>query len=27
LLEDEDKFIDLENSPLWFGEEHTIVSD
>jgi uncharacterized protein (TIGR02118 family) len=27
LLDDEDKFIDLENSPLWFGEEHTIVSD
>jgi uncharacterized protein (TIGR02118 family) len=27
LLEDEAKFIDLENSPLWFGEEHVIVGD
>lgn len=25
LLEDEMKFIDLANSPLWFGEEHVIV--
>jgi len=25
LLEDEERFIDLENSPLWFGEEHVIV--
>lgn len=24
LLEDERKFIDLENSPLWFGEEKII---
>ena len=27
LLEDEAKFIDLENSPLWFGEEQVIVGD
>lgn len=25
LLEDEAKFIDLPNSPLWFGQEHVIV--
>jgi uncharacterized protein (TIGR02118 family) len=25
LLEDERKFIDLANSPLWFNEEHVIV--
>jgi hypothetical protein len=25
LLEDERKFIDLANSPLWFGEEHEII--
>jgi len=25
LLEDEAKFIDLPNSPLWFGEEHVVV--
>ena len=25
LLEDEKKFIDLANSPLWFGDEHVIV--
>ncbi|MDP3460725.1 MAG: EthD domain-containing protein [Hyphomonas sp.] len=25
LLEDERKFIDLENSPLWFNEEHVII--
>ena len=25
LLEDEKKFIDLANSPLWFNREHTIV--
>ena len=25
LLEDERKFIDHANSPLWFGEEHEIV--
>lgn len=26
LLEDEKKFIDLANSPLWFGDEHDVVS-
>ena len=26
LLEDEKNFIDLENSPLWFNEEHEIIS-
>ena len=25
LLEDEKKFIDLANSPLWFGDEHVVV--
>jgi uncharacterized protein (TIGR02118 family) len=25
LLEDEKKFIDLSNSPLWWGEEKTII--
>lgn len=25
LLEDERKFIDLENSPLWYNRVHTIV--
>jgi uncharacterized protein (TIGR02118 family) len=25
LLEDEKKFIDLEHSPLWFGDEHVVV--
>jgi uncharacterized protein (TIGR02118 family) len=25
LLEDERRFIDLERSPLWIGEEHTVV--
>jgi uncharacterized protein (TIGR02118 family) len=25
LLEDERTFIDLERSPLWIGEEHTVV--
>jgi uncharacterized protein (TIGR02118 family) len=25
LLEDERRFIDLENSPLWWGEERVIV--
>lgn len=25
LLEDEQKFIDLANSPLWFGDEHVVV--
>ena len=25
LLEDEKKFIDLPNSPLWWGEERTVV--
>ena len=26
LLEDEKKFIDLANSPLWFGDEFEVVS-
>ena len=26
LLEDEKKFIDLERSPLWIGEEHEIIA-
>jgi uncharacterized protein (TIGR02118 family) len=26
LLEDERRFIDLERSPLWIGEEHIVVS-
>lgn len=26
LLEDERKFVDLSQSPLWFGEERTIFS-
>jgi len=26
LLEDERRFIDLEQSPLWFGEEHAVVN-
>ena len=26
LLEDECRFIDLERSPLWIGEEHVVVS-
>ncbi len=26
LLEDERKFIDLPNSPLWFNDEHEIIS-
>ncbi|MBI1180128.1 MAG: EthD family reductase [Alphaproteobacteria bacterium] len=26
LLEDERKFIDLPNSPLWYNEEHEIIS-
>ena len=25
LLEDERRFIDLEHSPLWIGEEHEVV--
>ncbi len=25
LLEDERKFIDLERSPLWIGEEHPVI--
>jgi uncharacterized protein (TIGR02118 family) len=25
LLEDEKRFIDLSRSPIWFGEEHTLV--
>ena len=27
LLEDEKNFIDLENSPLWFNEEHEIIQE
>ena len=27
LLEDERNFIDLENSPLWFNEEHVIIEE
>jgi len=27
LLEDERRFIDLERSPLWLGEERVVVSD
>jgi uncharacterized protein (TIGR02118 family) len=27
LLEDERRFIDLQRSPLWWGEEHVIVGD
>lgn len=27
LLEDERNFIDLENSPLWFNEEHVIIPE
>ncbi len=27
LLEDEAKFIDLANSPLWFGEEYEVVNE
>jgi uncharacterized protein (TIGR02118 family) len=26
LLEDERRFIDLERSPLWIGEEHPVVA-
>jgi uncharacterized protein (TIGR02118 family) len=26
LLEDERRFIDLQHSPLWIGEEHAVVS-
>lgn len=26
LLEDERRFIDLERSPLWIGEEHAVVA-
>jgi uncharacterized protein (TIGR02118 family) len=26
LLEDERRFIDLEHSPLWIGEEHVVVN-
>jgi uncharacterized protein (TIGR02118 family) len=26
LLEDERRFIDLERSPLWIGEEHEVVN-
>lgn len=25
LLEDEKRFIDLSHSPIWFGEEHSLV--
>lgn len=27
LLEDEKKFIDLSQSPLWFGEEHVVFEE
>lgn len=27
LLEDERRFIDLERSPLWIGEEHVVVDE
>lgn len=27
LLNDERRFIDLARSPIWLGEEHTIISD
>ncbi len=27
LLEDERNFIDLENSPLWFNDEHVIIEE
>lgn len=27
LLEDEQKFIDLANSPLWIGEERVVIGD
>jgi uncharacterized protein (TIGR02118 family) len=27
LLEDEGRFIDLQHSPLWIGEEHLVVGD
>ncbi|MBW2090870.1 MAG: EthD domain-containing protein [Deltaproteobacteria bacterium] len=27
LLEDERRFIDLEQSPLWFAQEHVIVDE
>ena len=27
LMEDEKRFIDLENSPLWFAEEHVMVAE
>lgn len=27
LAEDEQKFIEWRSSPLWFGEEHVMVSD
>jgi uncharacterized protein (TIGR02118 family) len=26
LAEDEKRFIDLENSPLWFAEEHVMIA-
>jgi uncharacterized protein (TIGR02118 family) len=26
LLEDERRFIDLEHSPMWIGEEHVVVN-
>ena len=26
LLEDERRFIDLEQSPLWIGEEHVVIN-
>ncbi len=27
LMEDEKRFIDFANSPLWFAEEHVMVAD
>ena len=27
LLEDEQRFIDLPQSPLWLGEEHVVVGE
>jgi uncharacterized protein (TIGR02118 family) len=27
LLEDERRFVDLPNSPLWLGEEHVVIEE